>query len=166
MPASADRAVPSVTTPRISVRSWDASCAVSGGTSDAGPAGEPPAEGAEEGAAEADPAGAAASPTSRCGVTRAPFAIDAVTVAMPSGVVSTLPCPMRDAACSVAPAATSGTRLVVAATPSAGARVSPRASAAERRSAWLTVPACPMTAVLQLCAKAVVHGICPSALAG
>ena len=71
--------------------------------------------------------------------------------------------------CSVAVLAATillGTRLVVAGTTIEGGTVSPSAAAAEARSAWLTVSAWLITAVLQECAKAFVHGIVPSALLG
>ena len=47
-----------------------------------------------------------------------------------------------------------------------GGVVSPSADAAEARSAWVTVSAWLITAVLHEWANAVVHGIVPSALLG
>ena len=119
--------------------------------------------------ADADAVGAVgvpASPVTRTGCTLAPLAMDAVTAAMPSGLTSTLPCPIMDAACSVAPDAVAGTRLVAAVTAIDGGVVSPSADAAEARSAWVTVSAWLITAVLHEWANAVVHGIVPSALLG
>ena len=59
--------------------------------------------------------------------------------------------------------ASAGTRLLVTVTPIDGAPIRPSDVAADARSAWLTVPAWLMTAVLHECANALVQGTRPSA---
>lgn len=140
--------LPPVTTPRMRARRVAASAGVTGRV-----------------AWPAVPDGTPAAGTTNRGTTGCPATTLAVTVAMPRGLAVISPWPIIWAAWSVWPVA-AGTPPRWTGRPTRGSELSPRPAAASARAADGALPRSPMKAVLQLLAKDVASGTCPSPAAG